>query len=164
MQSLQATSHGPATWTDNPNRRSLGALFISLLPVVTQRLDLLSMAGGLLRTGKDDHDWKACRIDSRGDVAGGLLRFRISPTDHAADHNDNYHHLPVRDTASERWDVSVRYRYSELKLWCIDKAADRGQDVTDGSGLFEKKTGSMPSLQDRREGGSTFNGPWNKAA
>jgi len=64
----------------------------------------------------NDHDGKAGCGDSHGDVAGGLLRFRISPTDHAADHDVDYHFVPVRDAASERWDVSVRCRYSELKL------------------------------------------------
>ena len=48
---------------------------------------------------------KAGRIDSRDDVAGGLLPLRIFPTNHAANHDDDHHFVPGWDAASERCDV-----------------------------------------------------------
>ena len=57
------------------------------------------------REGAYHHDQETERIDSRGDVAGGLYGPRILPT--AVDHDDDYHYLSARNSASDGWDVSV---------------------------------------------------------
>ena len=50
-------------------------------------------------------------------LLAGCFAFESPPQNHhAADHDDDHHHVPGWDAASERWDVSVRCRYSKLKL------------------------------------------------
>jgi hypothetical protein len=57
------------------------------------------------REGAYHHDQKTECVDSRDDVAGGLYTPRILPT--AVDHDDDYHYLSARNSASDGWDVSV---------------------------------------------------------
>ena len=65
---------------------------------------------------------KLAVLNSLDDFAGGLLRFRISPTDHAAEHDDDYHHRP-RSRARRRLPLRARPGRNFRVMGCVGEAS-----------------------------------------